>query len=693
MKVLLCFLAMTSSLTAESPEDRARHASVYAAARQYERAEDIYRALLNDKLQPWQRQTVQFNLATLLVDQQLWEAATKAFEEIAIDANSSPLLRRRYYYNFAVALMGLVKSQMYLPNMDDPTFTDKVRHLEKKLKLATQALDRAQAAECDLSKLEGRDTCATQTDITTGRQRAKQLFAAMAQLQRLNRFEDLSLDAQISRLIVLLQENGQALEPMWKIVQVELSSEPMNLRLTFFNRALQAYQDQHFSVAIQWLRGILDLEIGDEIEALLQMRIRGATEENVQALLQEKLKRVPVTNTDLLALIGNSLTDPIRALELYRIATGRFGALAASLLAASSDDMVHAMNAVSQYSALKATSEQLQALQDLKDAPDRSKVEAFGLSWDLNGFLKERFGILYENYLLAVAHRQLPGDQLQSFGDQLDQLKRFIELPEVAKIASASGSVLTAALANALNDQSWGVKALQAQQLGVGHLFFSEVAYWLGVAARRGLEELPQEPTQLLSQVVAEEQHAMQVVSAIMEFSEEERQASSPFAVPLHETMRLAQQQPTVWAAPFVGAVLARQREAFSGKNGGNPCQRSPWNEVMPLYFLGESAADRATDNLAQATTSLSSVLSEQKVAYRKWLKALEILQDEKTKAAQRQATAESTTKPQSVSTPGLQMPSNAIDDILRQLQQMDRDDTIPQTGKQSVQSGGVKPW
>ncbi len=113
----------------------------------------------------------------------------------------------------------------------------------------------------------------------------------------------------------------------------------------------------------------------------------------------------------------------------------------------------------------------------------------------------------------------------------------------------------------------------------------------------------------------------------------------------------------------------------------------------MPLFFLGETAADRATENLAQATTSLSSVASEQKVAYTKWLKALEILRAEQTKAAQRLATAESETKPQSVPIPGLQMPSNEIDDILRQLQQMDRDDTLPQTGKPPVQSGGAKPW
>ncbi len=109
---------------------------------------------------------------------------------------------------------------------------------------------------------------------------------------------------------------------------------------------------------------------------------------------------------------------------------------------------------------------------------------------------------------------------------------------------------------------------MQAQQTKVAHLFFSEVGYWLKVAAQRGLEPLPQDPVQLLSQAVAAEQHAMQVVSAIMEFSEEERQASSPFAVPLHDSMRLAQQQPALWAAPFVGAVLARQRDAFKGKSG-----------------------------------------------------------------------------------------------------------------------------
>ncbi len=102
MKVLLCLLAV---IAMESPEERARHASVYAAARQYSRAADIYNELLQEKLQPWQQQTVQFNLATLLLDQQRWEEAIKAFQEITIDENSSPLLLRRYYYNLAIALM------------------------------------------------------------------------------------------------------------------------------------------------------------------------------------------------------------------------------------------------------------------------------------------------------------------------------------------------------------------------------------------------------------------------------------------------------------------------------------------------------------------------------------------------------------------------------------------------------------
>ncbi len=66
---------------------------------------------------------------------------------------------------------------MHLHSMDDPSFTDKARLLGKNLELATKALDRAQKAECDLAKLEGSDTCTTQADISTARQRAKQLFA------------------------------------------------------------------------------------------------------------------------------------------------------------------------------------------------------------------------------------------------------------------------------------------------------------------------------------------------------------------------------------------------------------------------------------------------------------------------------------------------------------------------------------
>ncbi len=196
----------------------------------------------------------------------------------------------------------------------------------------------------------------------------------------------------------------------------------------FLTTRFKPFEIKQLPLAVAWLHGILDLEIGDEVEALLKMRMRGMTNDQVNTLLQAKLKLLPITNIDLLNLIKNPSTDPAEALQLYQIAMGHFGALAAS-----STDITQMANAISQYATTKMTPAQDQALQALKDTPDATKLEAFALAWDLNGYLKARYGMLYENYLMAVARRQLPADQLKGYGDQLDQLKRFIELPEVAK--------------------------------------------------------------------------------------------------------------------------------------------------------------------------------------------------------------------------------------------------------------------
>ncbi len=749
------FLLLLSSVeirASDSLQEQARHAAVYVAARQYDRALEIYHDLPQEQLNEWQRATVLYNIGTILVAQQRWDAAIQTLEQVPMSDDSSPLLRRRGYYNLAVALLGLAKSQMYLYAIDDPSFLDRSRAFGEILQRAWSVLDKADKAACELRQIEGGTTCQVPFDIAVARQRTKQLQSNLYELQRQNRFVELSFAFKISRLLIILGANERWLEhvtsnddaladaqtlaqlaPLWTIAKSDmitehLSDQYLQSRRIFLDSAFTQYQEgvvaldqgglvrgrDHIKAAGYWLRGVLELEIGDEIEALLKIQTMAnvignnsadftqALDALTQSWLKNSLRLLPAVDPKLADEMTAALkTQPARALLLYRIVTRNFGAIIADLLQTQPLNLPRVseqLETIQQYGMQGSTADQRKTLQNALEVVSRGTsdddvrqiLQTLAITWDLNGFLQELIGQLFEDYLLRIARRELVVEGLQRLGARLEQLKHFMELPEVGKMAGAAGPIIAENIGNAMADHVLGIQALQGHQVAVARIFFGEVTYWLGSAERRSLGVVSNTPEPLLRVAVGEEQHAMQVVSAVMELPEDQRQPASPYAVPLHEAMRLAQKQALAWAAPFVGVVLAHQREVFEADGkGDSSCQRYPWEEVLPLYFLGEAAADKASDSLAGAVTSLSSVLSDQKVAYRKWLKALEMLQQGNSKAA---ATKKQTLEqPETVS--GTQMLSTSIDEILRQLQQMDRQDSTEQRGQQPVQAGGGKPW
>jgi hypothetical protein len=146
--------------------------------------------------------------------------------------------------------------------------------------------------------------------------------------------------------------------------------------------------------------------------------------------------------------------------------------------------------------------------------------------------------------------------------------------------------------------------------------------------------------------------------------------------------MRQAQARYAPLVAPLVSSVLALQKNAFNAEGTKDrSCQRFPWGEAMPLFFLGESAALRASELLSEPKSSLSTVFDYQKVAYRKWLKAIELLQ-ENTSGASQQSSKEDRDR------------TWWTEDTQRLLLQMNREDRekTPTQRPVSLPEGG-KPW
>lgn len=137
------------------------------------------------------------------------------------------------------------------------------------------------------------------------------------------------------------------------------------------------------------------------------------------------------------------------------------------------------------------------------------------------------------------------------------------------------------------------------------------------------------------------------------------------------------QQQVLTSIAPFIPRVLEQQRASYLAQK----CQNPLWQAVLPLFFQGEAPAKEAI----QDKSSLTSVLQQQKEAYRKWSKALEMLVKEQPRP---ERSAESTVVHKELPK---QIKDLSVQDALRLLQSMQEAD------RREVQSSpvkqGPKPW
>lgn len=616
IQLILLLLLPVTVVGAETIEERARTAAIYVEAHQYPKAVEIYDALLDSALTPWQRSFVLYNLGTTLIEEQRWEEALKMFQQVSLDSDSSPLLRRRYYYNLAVALLGYAKSQEGLFNVDDPSFLDRYKRLEGLLSSAEAALRAADAADCFLVQLEGAGACETPVDSTLARQRLKELQASLADEEREFDANQLSTGMVVAKLLLAIDE-----EVYWLSLAALFPEGQQTL-------PFEAQQ-------LEWLRPYWERLTVEELpDEQHQLVIAAFTDYEQAVTVLEK-----GDNSGASTLLRNSTS---RLRELLNLSAGL-----------ESD-----------------TSKNLTPIEELQ----------------------QKLAEVTVRYELALAHRHLVLQTFSDLTEALGQLKHFMELPEAGKIAGIALPSLTETVGLAMTDHLAGVEALKVQQDAVARIFFQEAVYWLVEARKRSFDVPMASPEMLLTYALDEQRHAMQLVSEVMELPEQQRQPSSPYAKALHEAMRLAQKQAERWSAPFVRTVLQHQRQAFHAMGHDDmTCQRFPWNEALPLYFLGEAAADSATTNLAHAATSLSSVLKDQKVAYRKWLKALELLREKKSSPpANKSAEAKMPPSEQAAGAPTL---NPSMEDTLKLLQQMDREDRNVRPTPPVTQTGGEKPW
>lgn len=137
----------------------------------------------------------------------------------------------------------------------------------------------------------------------------------------------------------------------------------------------------------------------------------------------------------------------------------------------------------------------------------------------------------------------------------------------------------------------------------------------------------------------------------------------------------------------FPAAAYQEQQKgfAFSDKRPGR-CQHHPWNEVMTLFYKGWAAAEKGTGSV------VSQVLQSQEEAMRYIGDALKALKAPIPKGQDSCYKAQPPPPPKpSEEDKGEKKPQPRIDEVLRQIQQMEQDDKVEKS--QNVIRRGSKPW
>lgn len=137
-------------------------------------------------------------------------------------------------------------------------------------------------------------------------------------------------------------------------------------------------------------------------------------------------------------------------------------------------------------------------------------------------------------------------------------------------------------------------------------------------------------------------------------------------------------------AVPFLEAVLEKEVREWPER-----CQCKPWNRVIPLFLKGETAAKLAESYLKQDPDDPQG-MRKQEEAVKYWKEALHALrhpEKEEKKDDKEEKRQEEPPPPQEEGEE-----KQPIEEVMRQLQKMHRDDRRPASGSRQTQKG-IRPW
>jgi hypothetical protein len=93
------------------------------------------------------------------------------------------------------------------------------------------------------------------------------------------------------------------------------------------------------------------------------------------------------------------------------------------------------------------------------------------------------------------------------------------------------------------------------------------------------------------------------------------------------DIVKAQQQSILTYATPFIPSVLGEQKINYQqAKNLTTACQRSPWEQVIPLFYQGLQVAQRVEEELAATNIPPQHIITNQKQTIRDWQQALTLM-------------------------------------------------------------------
>ncbi len=233
---------------------------------------------------------------------------------------------------------------------------------------------------------------------------------------------------------------------------------------------------------------------------------------------------------------------------------------------------------------------------------------------------------------------------------------------------------------------------LDLAEKALGETKFSTAAFYVE-AGRHAIQSLFRKirpktnnpPMELLEDIIQDQEHALYLNRLYSSMPQSNQQDQMKLLI------QKAQAETVKTADRFLSVVLKYQQGEFNKpyKEKDDRCQAHPWDEALPLFDEGTTAANAALPN---------ADLPKQEEALGKWQQTLNMMRRPKSSFTKSCRAAESTREEQKneENAKEEQKPDEApepkMDQVLRQLMEMNMDDAIPKE-MPAIQYKGAKPW